>query len=174
MEIEELGTAIELRVAYLCAYSKEFLFEVSSEYSKGLLSNRGIERIVLMCIRFYEKYTSAPGDKLPELITNAAGLSKIPDSMMPDIRLVLESFKNQEAPTDIEYEINEAFRYFTKQSVVLVSEEAQELCSKGQMEEAAKILSEVIPDRESDWVVAQSWMPKMKKLMPFLMMWRKG
>lgn len=145
MEIEELGTAIELRVAYLCAYSKEFLFEVSSEYSKGLLANRGIERIVLMCIRFYEKYTNVPGDKLPELITNAAGLNKIPDAMMPDIRLVLESFKNQEAPTDIEYEINEAFRYFTKQSVVLVSEEAQELCSKGQMEEAAKILSEVIP-----------------------------
>ena len=84
--------------------------------------------------------------------------------MISDIRLVLESFKNQET-TDIEYEINEAFRYFAKTERMLVSEEAQELCSKGQMEEALRFCLSY-PSTESDWVAAQFWMPKMKKLMP--------
>ena len=145
MDIKEVNIDLEIRIAYLCSYHAGFLFEVASEYKRGLLQNLSIERIVTLCISHYNHYNEAPCDKITELVTNAGSLNQINESMLADIHIVLSAFKTQAEATDIDYEITEAFKYFTKQSIELVAGEAQQLAGEGKLTEAVRLLSEVTP-----------------------------
>ena len=145
MEIKEVHTNLELRIAYLCAYHTDFLFEVASEYKRGLLQNLSIERLVYLCINYYNEYNEAPKERLDEIVDNCAGLGQISESVFADISVILNSFKNQANVTDIDFEISEAYKYFTKQSIELLTGEAQQLAEEGKLKEAVKLLSEVIP-----------------------------
>lgn len=147
MKIDEINTELELRIAYLCAHHDDFLFEVASEFRPGLLENMAIERVVLLAIKYYEKFHAAPREKLQEWVNNASGLNQIPETLLPDINLVIQSFRTQKEPEDLEYDINESFRYFTRQSINLVTEEAKALSDAGRLDDAVKMLTEAMPIR---------------------------
>ncbi len=145
MELTEINSDLELRIAYLCVFHADFLFEVASEYEVGLLEKTAIEKVVTLAIKYYEKYHDAPGLRFQEWVNNAAGLNQINENLLPEINAVIKSFANQTEPENLEYEISETFRYLTRQHVHLVSDEAINLADKGKIEEAVKLLSDVRP-----------------------------
>ena len=144
MRIENDSTFLETRVAYLSAYHVEVLFEMASEYKEGLLANLAVEKVLKLCIAYFDKYHSAPGDKIHEIVDVEAEMKRISDKALPEVKMVLASFVSQQEPDNIEYEIDTIFKYFTRQAVVLVSDEASDLCSRGQSEQAAELLRDVV------------------------------
>ena len=143
MEVIDTTSDIELRIAYDMVYSTEFLDEFSDKYKDGVLSNRYYSIIAKMCLKFYAKYKEAPADKFVRFFENAVTLGKIKPEAASELKIIIETFKQQEPITDIQFEINEAYNYFQTQIIKLYSEEASSLAESGKLSEAKEVLNSI-------------------------------
>lgn len=143
MKIEEVKSDLELRIAYLMCNNDMFLDEIMPHYQKGMLDNKYHTIVVALCTSYYKKYNKAPKDQLHSYFDNALALNKINNENAAQVRVVLESFKNQPPVTDIDFEIDEAFNLIKSKTIKMVTSEADALRQEGKIEEAKKLLTTV-------------------------------
>ena len=143
MEVVDTTADIELRIAYDMVYSTEFLDEFADKYKQGVLNNRYYSIIAKMCLKFYAKFKQAPGDKFERFFQNAVTLGKVKPEVASELKIIIETFKQQEPITDIQFEISEAYNYFQAQIIKLYSEEASSLAESGKVSEAKDILNSI-------------------------------
>ena len=143
MEITDTSADIELRIAYDMVNSTEFLDEFADKYQPGVLENRFYSIIAKMCLKFYEKFKVAPADKFVRFFENAVALGKIKAETASELKIIIETFKQQDPITDVQFEISEAYNYFQAQSIKLYSEEAAALVEAGKLAEAKEVLKSI-------------------------------
>ena len=136
MEIEEVNTSFEQRICYLLAYNDEYISEVASKWQRGLLDNKYCDTLARLCVKYHQKYKTAPKENLNKFINNAVALKKLNADTVAEIQIIIQSFGNEDEVSDIDFEITETLKYFEKQALKLVSEEVQALVDKGEDEEA--------------------------------------
>ena len=141
MEIEEVNTSFEQRICYLLSYNDEYISEVASKWQRGLLDNKYCDTLARLCVKYHQKYKTAPKENLSKFINNAVALKKLNADTVAEIQIIIQSFGNEDAVSDIDFEITETLKYFEKQALKLVSEEVQALVDKGEVEEAKSLIT---------------------------------
>lgn len=142
MELEDVSNEFENRICYLLATSDEYIDEISCIYQRGLLDGKYYSLFANLCLAYYKKFKHAPKDKLDRFLGNAGLLRKLSADDIAELRIIVESFSNEKAVTDIDFEISETFNYFQAKAITLVSEEAKELTQSGKIEEAKSLLAQ--------------------------------
>lgn len=143
MEIEEVNTSFEQRICYLFATNDTFMEEVAGKWQRGLLNSKYCEKLASLCVKYYNKYGTAPKDNLAKFISTAIALKKLAADTASEIQTIVQGFQNEDAVTDIDFEVGETFKYFEKQTIKLISEEAQALVDKGEVTEARELLTNI-------------------------------
>jgi hypothetical protein len=143
MEIEEVNTSFEQRICYLFATNDEYIEEVAGKWQRGLLSNKYCEKLVALCVKYYNKYGKAPQDNLPKFIASAVALKKLDADTVAELQLIMQGFQTADRVTDVDFEVGETLKYFETQAIKLVSEEAQALVAKGDVTEARELLTNI-------------------------------
>lgn len=141
MEIEEVNTTQEQRICYMLATYDTYIMEIAGKWQKGLLESKYCDALASLCIKYYKKYNSAPKDNLERFIDAAISLGKLNADTSAEVKLIVQGFANEPEPTNIEFEVCETLKYFEKQTIQLVSEEAQALIGKGEIDEAKALLN---------------------------------
>lgn len=143
MQIEEVNTSFENRICYLFATSDAFIEEVAGKWQRGLLISKYCEKLVSLCVKYYNKYGTAPKDNLSKFVGSAISLKKLDADTASEINTIMYGFCNEDAITDVGFEVGETLKYFEQQAIKLVSEEAQVLVDKGDVTGARELLTNI-------------------------------
>ena len=143
MEIEEVNTSFEQRVCYLFATNDTFIEEVADKWQRGLLNSKYCEKLASLCVKYFNKYGTAPKDNLAKFVGSAVSLKKLDADTAAEIQTIIHGFGSEDAVTDIDFEVGEVLKYFEKQAIKLVSEEAQVLADKGDVTGARELLTNI-------------------------------
>lgn len=143
MQIEEVNTSFEQRICYLFATNDTFIEEVADKWQRGLLSSKYCEKLASLCVKYFNKYGTAPKDNLAKFVGSAVSLRKLDADTAAEIQTIMQGFGSEDAITDIDFEVGEVLKYFEKQAIKLVSEEAQALADKGDVTGARELLTNI-------------------------------
>ena len=141
MEIEEVDNSMENRICYLMATSDSYIEEIASVYQRGMLDSRYTTAVASLCLAYHKKFKTAPKDNLQQFFENAITLKKLSPDTASEMQVIMRAFANEKAVTDVDFEISESLKFFQSKAIQLVSEEAQALIKKGEIDEAKNLLT---------------------------------